>query len=55
VELNLAQFNALAPVAVEGDRVALIPDALQSQAQPQIEQVQEELGAALPVMFTTVW
>ncbi|CAG7953676.1 unnamed protein product [Penicillium nalgiovense] len=46
----------LQPVAVEGDRVALIPDALQSQAQPQIEQVQEELGAALPpYMVPTIW
>lgn len=46
----------LQPVAVEGDRIALIPDALQAQAQPQIQLVQEELGSALPsYMVPTIW
>lgn len=46
----------LQPLAVEGDRVALIPDDLKARAQPEIQAVEEGLGAVLPpYMVPTTW
>ncbi|KAF7585983.1 hypothetical protein BBP40_009746, partial [Aspergillus hancockii] len=46
----------LQPLALEGDRVELIPDGLKVTAQPLIMQIQEELGGLLPgYMVPSTW
>jgi amino acid adenylation domain-containing protein/non-ribosomal peptide synthase protein (TIGR01720 family) len=46
----------LQPLALEGDRVELIPDDFKSKAQPLIMQIQEELGELLPgYMVPSTW